>query len=57
MVEMLGEQWDGPISLAVYISDAEASQLESFLANSEVLSKRRNVGYHVVYKEGVSNTD
>lgn len=44
----------GPISLALYISDAEAQQLLSYISNSNTLSTRTNIGYHVVYKEGVS---
>lgn len=44
----------GPISLALYISDAEAQQLLSYISNSNTLSSRTNIGYHVVYKEGVS---
>ena len=52
MVEELCSKWQGPISLALYLSDAEADQLVKLAQNSEVLKKRQNVGYHVVYKEG-----
>ncbi|XP_060880668.1 xylosyl- and glucuronyltransferase LARGE1-like [Metopolophium dirhodum] len=52
MVEMLCEYWDGPISLSLYMSDAEAQQFLSYAQNSEVLRNRKNIGYHVVYKEG-----
>ena len=54
MVELLLEQWEGPVSLALYLTDAEAAHFEDFALNSQILSKRTNVGYHVVYKEGVS---
>ena len=54
MVELLLEQWEGPVSLALYVSDAEAAHFEDFALESEILSKRTNVGYHVVFKEGVS---
>ena len=53
MVELLCKQWPGPMSLALYLSDAEATQFAAFAAESEVLNQRDNVGYHVVYKEGV----
>ena len=43
----------GPISLALYMSDAEAQQFLRYTLSSDVLMKRKNVGYHVVYKEGV----
>lgn len=35
------------------MSDAEAQQFLSYAQNSEVLKNRKNIGYHVVYKEGV----
>ena len=53
MVETLCNQWKGPISLSLYLSDAEADQFVKFTQNSKVLNQRRNVGYHIVYKEGV----
>lgn len=52
MVESLCAQWVGPISLALYLSDAEADQVVHFVQNSDLLKQRKNVGYHVVYKEG-----
>ena len=36
------------------MSDAEAQQFLSYALSSEVLNSRKNIGYHVVYKEGVS---
>lgn len=41
------------MSLALYMTDAEAQQFADFITDSEILSVRRNVGYHVVYKDGV----
>merc|ERR1712223_1068586 len=52
MVETLSSQWKGPMSLSLYLSDAEADQFVKFAHNSEVLRMRRNVGFHLVYKEG-----
>ncbi|XP_003746329.1 LARGE xylosyl- and glucuronyltransferase 2 [Galendromus occidentalis] len=52
MVEALCKHWSGPISLALYLSDSEVQQFLSFTLNSEVLSKRRNIGYHIVYRDG-----
>ena len=54
MVELLLDQWEGPVSLALYMSDTEAAQFEDFALESEIVSKRTNVGYLVVHKEGVS---
>jgi len=52
MVETLCSQWKGPMSLSLYLSDAEADQFVKFAHNSEVLKLRTNVGFHLVYKEG-----
>ena len=41
------------MSLALYLSDAEADQFVHFAQNSDVLQYRKNIGFHVVYKEGV----
>lgn len=43
----------GPISLALYLSDAEAEQFQHFVFESEYLNSRTNIGYHVVYEQGV----
>ncbi|RLW00174.1 hypothetical protein DV515_00009158 [Chloebia gouldiae] len=52
MLEAICKHWDGPISLALYLSDAEAQQFLRYAQGSEVLMSRHNVGYHIVYKEG-----
>jgi glycosyltransferase-like protein LARGE len=41
----------GPISLTLYMSDVEAQQFLRYAFSSEVLSSRKNIGYHV---EGVN---
>ncbi|XP_020865491.1 xylosyl- and glucuronyltransferase LARGE2 [Phascolarctos cinereus] len=52
MLEALCRHWPGPMSLALYLSDAEAQQFLHFAQASEVLSARRDVAYHIVYREG-----
>ncbi|KAI8488043.1 LARGE xylosyl- and glucuronyltransferase 2 [Branchiostoma belcheri] len=52
MLEALCRHWEGPISLALYMSDAEAQQFLRYALGSETLMQRKNVGYHIVYKEG-----
>ena len=54
MVESLCNQWKGPLSLAIYLSDAEADQFVKYTQSSTTLNQRKNVGYHIVYREGVS---
>ena len=54
MLETICKHWEGPISLALYMSDAEAQQFLRYALSSETLMLRKNVGYHIVYKDGVS---
>lgn len=54
MLELLSNRWEGPISIALYLSDAEAQQFLKYAQDSEILTKRINIGYHIVYKDGVS---
>ena len=54
MVEALCRHWEGPVSLVVYMSDAEAQVFLQYVQESPVLRQRENVAYHVVYKDGVS---
>ncbi|NP_001089877.1 LARGE xylosyl- and glucuronyltransferase 2-B precursor [Xenopus laevis] len=52
MLELICRHWEGPMSLALYLSDAEAQQFLRYAQASEVLQSRTNIGYHVIYKEG-----
>lgn len=52
MLEVLCRHWPGPMSLALYLTDAEAQQFLHFVEASPVLSARQDVAYHVVYREG-----
>lgn len=54
MLETICKHWEGPISLALYMSDAEAQQFLRYAQGSETLMNRKNIGYHVVFKDGVS---
>ncbi len=53
MLETICKHWSGPISLSLYMSDAEAQQFLRYAMGSEILMSRSNVGYHIVYKDGV----
>lgn len=52
LLELLCRHWPGPMSLALYLTDAEAREFLHFVETSAVLSARRDVAYHVVYREG-----
>ena len=48
--EQFAGNWEGPIVAVVYATDAESRQLVTIVQHSKVLSKRRNIAYHVVYR-------
>ena len=50
MFEKLCLLWKGPISVALYATDAELLKIEQFITESENLHLRTNIAYHVVYK-------
>ncbi|KAK3102055.1 hypothetical protein FSP39_008413 [Pinctada imbricata] len=52
MLETISKHWEGPISLALYIADAEIQQFLRFAHGSDILMKRRNIGYHLVFRDG-----
>ncbi|XP_063992577.1 xylosyl- and glucuronyltransferase LARGE2s-like isoform X2 [Diachasmimorpha longicaudata] len=52
LLDELCKRWPGTISIAVYLTDAELQYFLDFIGNSEALRERRNIGYHIVYKEG-----
>lgn len=52
MIESLCKHWNGPISLALYMSDSEVQQFYGYVMDSDTLRERRNIGYHIVYRDG-----
>lgn len=48
----LVDYWQGPMSIALYASDAEVQQFLRYAENSETLKNRKNIGIHIVYKDG-----
>ncbi|GAB6020038.1 hypothetical protein CHUAL_002785 [Chamberlinius hualienensis] len=51
MLETMAFHWTGPISAAIYASDAEALSLVDYIMNSDGLRRRKDIGYHIVYKQ------
>ena len=41
------------MSISLYASDAEAQQFARYSSVSNFLKKRKNIGLHIVYKDGV----
>lgn len=53
LLETLAKHWPGTISVALYLTDAEVQYFLNFIRGSVDLRTRRNIAYHVVYKDGV----
>lgn len=53
LLEALSKHWPGTISVALYLTDAEVHKFLEFVRGSADLRARRNIAYHIVYKEGV----
>ena len=47
------KQWQGPMQIVMYGTDAEIQQMRSKQTLLDVLEKRRNIAIHVVYKRMV----
>ena len=52
VVEALCDHWKGPMSLALFLSDSEAQQFLKYAKESAIISSRRNIGFHIVFKSG-----
>ena len=48
------KQWQGPMQIVVYCTDAEAQRMKNNKTLTDVLQKRGNIAIHVVYKRMVN---
>ncbi|CAI8027814.1 LARGE xylosyl- and glucuronyltransferase 2 [Geodia barretti] len=53
MLEPMCRHWTGPMSIAVVANDTGVSNLLNTINSSPIISSRKNIAYHVVYKEGI----
>uniref|UniRef100_A0A0M3JTP4 Glycosyltransferase-like protein LARGE (inferred by orthology to a C. elegans protein) n=1 Tax=Anisakis simplex TaxID=6269 RepID=A0A0M3JTP4_ANISI len=53
LLESLLSYWNGPISVAFYLSDLELIQLADYFNESNLFNHRKNVAIHAVFKEGI----
>ncbi|VDK38817.1 unnamed protein product [Taenia asiatica] len=51
-LEEIAANWEGPMSLAVYITDREAGIITEYLDSSMFFTSRENIGIHLVFQEG-----
>ena len=53
LLEPMCRHWEGPVSIAVCLYDSKVSSFLNLISSSPIIRSRRNIGYHIVYKEGV----
>ena len=53
LLEPMCRHWEGPMSIAVCLYDSEVSSFLDLISSSPIIRLRRNIGYHIVYKEGI----
>ena len=46
--------WEGPMTVVIYLADAEVPSLHKLILRSNILGRRHNIAYHLVYKRHVS---
>ena len=54
LAERASIHWNGPMSLAIHVIDAQVQQVIDFVSKSELLSQRKNIAYHLLFKLGPS---
>nr|XP_039262450.1 LARGE xylosyl- and glucuronyltransferase 1-like [Styela clava] len=50
MLDIICKHWEGPISVAVFLSDSDTIKLPKHIEISPTLSNRRNIGFHLVFQ-------
>lgn len=50
MLDEISNHWHGPVSVALFLSDSETRKFFRHVKASPALSERKNIGYHVVYR-------
>jgi hypothetical protein len=49
-LERMVSNWEGPVSVALHVTDEEADELLTKISSSSKLRNRKRISYHVVYK-------
>ena len=50
LVEKASKHWNGPMSLAIEVTDSQVQLVFDFVSTSELLSQRKNIAYHLLFK-------
>jgi len=50
-LDELAAHWAGPISVAIYLPESELSLLIDSISDSENLHERKNIAYHLVFRQ------
>lgn len=52
-LENIMTHWDGPISAAIFLSDADLPLVLAFAGSAALRTRPKNVGLHLVFRENV----
>ena len=56
VLQKVAAHWSGPINVAVYARKEELSLIPKYLRENILLLNRKNIEFHVVIEDGVSNS-
>ena len=54
LVETASKHWNGPMSIAIEVTDSQVQEVIDFVSKSELLLQRKNIAYHLLFKIGFS---
>ena len=54
LMESSCQNWEGPISIAIQVTDSQVQEVIDFISSSVILRKRRNISYHLMFRIGPS---
>ena len=54
LIERSLTNWDGPVSIAIQVTELQAQEVIDMILNSTILKKRKNITYHLMFIIGPS---
>ena len=54
LIERSLTNWDGPVSIAIQVTDSQVPEVIDFILNSPILRERKNISYHLLFRIGPS---
>ena len=54
LIERSLTNWDGPVSIAIQVTELQAPEIIDMILNSTILKNRKNITYHLMFRIGPS---